>query len=211
MYYFDPFLDNGKKDGKYEVIYSATDNNGQSATLRFEIAIGNVYVPVIHLLNGESYLASYNKNTLFGFVDFTAKGWIFEKVNDDFALAEIDLSDKVIVTLTAPNGSQMLRFEGKSATNNPESQTKIILDRLGEYKITYTVTDDAGNEGTLNFTFKVKETPENNNPPVNDLPPSGELPSLERVPSLPGCLSSSSLFFLLATLGALIAIRKRYI
>ena len=155
-YKFKPFLDNNKKDGQYEITYSAVDNNGQSATLKFTIAIGDIYVPVITLsTNGKTYAPKYNKNANFRFFDFKAEDQTYEK--DTLAPITVDLSEKVVITLTAPDGSQPLRFENRRKGYTPDNQDTIKLDKAGEYKIAYTVTDTAGNEGTLTYTFKVEE------------------------------------------------------
>ena len=168
MYYFDPFPNNSKKDGKYEITYKVVDNNGKQATARFIIEIGDVYVPVITLSGGGEY-KDYKKNANFRFLDFYCEDLYYEKTDGKFELVT-DKSDtlqgKVVITLTAPDGVQAHKFENQRSNYKPKNQDTVKLDKVGEYKVTYSVTDNAGNEGTLNFTFKVTE--KNKAVPINN-------------------------------------------
>lgn len=135
--------------GTYQVTYDATDNKGNVAdqVVRVVRVIGSdLSAPTILvgdengvLENGSTYYIELDQNAAFTPFDYLA----YDNV-DGF------LTDNVTIA---------------GADELADALTNIGPEDIGEYPITYTVTDDAGNTTTVTVTVFVQDT----TPPVFDV------------------------------------------
>jgi large repetitive protein len=178
---FTPFGTNFR--GEYKIVYSATDNNGNSATSKtITISVGDTEKPSIYLTQtledilskgfilGENDTLEINpkakikeNTTDYSDVDLYVSdnlGFAYKKANDGTATKDIDDSDDLLVTvnfyITDPNGSTLSK-----ETDTESSKTTYKFTTAGTYTITFYVTDVAGNRSqnvTRKFVVKAKTT-----------------------------------------------------
>ena len=128
-------------EGTYEVIYKAVDNAGNETTKSYTIIVGDKTGPEIEFDEAKFLPTTMKLGSVFSF-DMS------EANVHDAVDATIDYKD-VIVKLTDPDGT-------KVGDNDPANYAySFNMDKVGTYKITYTVTDSKNNKTTLSQSIEV--------------------------------------------------------
>ena len=137
------------KDGTYTVTYSATDLAGNVITEVRSVRVGDTAAPVLTVGNTTANKPSNKKLNATITLDLTA---ITIEDNKDVEILTTSLTttgqNKFNVTLTAPDGSTV-----SQVTSGTYSYK---LTQAGEYTLTYTVRDEAGNSKVESHVFQVK-------------------------------------------------------
>ncbi len=131
-----------ESEGTYEVVYRAVDAAGNETTRTFNITVGDKTGPVIEFDNEDVFLPTT------------------KKLNDvlAFDLSEVKVSDAVdgsityrdvVVRLTDPDGTRV------SDLDAGEYSYSFNLDKVGTYRLTYTVTDENNNTTTVSQSIEV--------------------------------------------------------
>ena len=131
--------------------------DGQANAVEIEaiytIEIGDVFDPVITLKDGKTYNDTYKQNDMFKFLDYDATDDMYDITDDDkLVLINVNVRDRVKVTLTEPDGTINYEFLG---SKTPDTLDAYELDKVGAYIVTYAVADAAGNETVLMYWFVV--------------------------------------------------------
>lgn len=163
--------------GEYKIVYSATDNNGNSATSKtITISVGDSEKPNIYLT--QAFEDVLSKGFILGKSDtleINPKAKIKENTTD---YSDVDLyvsdnlgfvykedgsidksADKTVTVnfyITDPSGSTLTK-----ETNTESSKTTYKFTTAGTYTITFYITDAAGNRSqnvTRKFVVKAKTT-----------------------------------------------------
>lgn len=131
-------------EGKYNVKVTATDQGGLSSTWTKAFIIDKTAPDVTTQLNGSNYTASNSYNTT------VTTGVVVNDTNED--------PSDVVVTMLRD------KPEGGQETINKTGKGPFTVSDDGFYKVTYVVTDKAGNKTTKEIGFTVDNTA-----PVNNL------------------------------------------
>lgn len=138
----------GEYDGVYTVTYTATYADASPVTATYTINVGDVTGP------------------LFTYTTGTAAEGSTHKVGDTFEFGKLEVTGETstsnfTITKKLMNPS---REEVSGATvsgsydsyrNKVNNDTAIKLDKVGEYRVVYTVTDASGNETVMDYKFTV--------------------------------------------------------
>ncbi|MBO5609179.1 MAG: Ig-like domain repeat protein [Eubacterium sp.] len=135
---------NASSGGKYNVRVKATDDGGLTNTWDKPFIIDKAAPDVTTQLNGSTYTASNSYNTT------VTTGVVVKDENEDEA--------DVVVTM------EREKPEGGSETISKTGKGPFTVSDDGFYKVTYVVTDKAGNKTTKEIGFTVDNTA-----PVNNL------------------------------------------
>ncbi len=138
-------------DGKYTVEYSATDYAGNTITQTYTINVGDVQRPTLTIKNEPVTTAKLKNGSYSLKVDASSSNiTITDKVNGTDKV--LDNEDYLSVTVTNSSGT----------TINADEDTNYVftLTEAGEYTITITASDEAGN--TKIETYKLDLSAEDN-------------------------------------------------
>ncbi len=135
---------NATSEGKYNIKVTATDKAGLSTTWTQAFTIDKTEPDVTTQLNGSNYTASNSYNTT------VTTGVVVNDTNED--------PSDVVVTMLRD------KPEGGQETINKTGKGPFTVSDDGFYKVTYVVTDKAGNKTTKEIGFTVDNTA-----PVNNL------------------------------------------
>ena len=133
-------------NGKYTVEYSATDNAGNVITQTYTINVGDVVRPTLTIKNEPATTAKL-KNGSYSLKIDTADISIVDDVD-----GELSVDDYLSVTVTNSSGTAIEADEDTSYV--------FTLTEAGEYTITITAEDKAGN--TRTETYKLDLSAEDN-------------------------------------------------
>ena len=133
-------------NGKYTVEYSATDNAGNVITQTYTINVGDVVRPTLTIENEPATTAKL-KNGSYSLKIDTSKISIVDDVD-----GELSVDDYLSVTVTNSSGTAIEADEDTSYV--------FTLTEAGEYTITITAEDKAGN--TRTETYKLDLSAEDN-------------------------------------------------
>ena len=135
------------KDGSYTVTYSATDLAGNTVNDVKTVKVGDTAAPTLTI--GNTTVNKPGNKKINSTITLDLSTITIADIKD----GEIELDDttstgnsKFVVTLTGPNG----------ATINPAADTHTYtLSQSGEYTLTYTARDEAGNTKVVSHVFQV--------------------------------------------------------
>ncbi len=139
----------------YTVTYTVYDNSTarNSTIVTRTIRVGDLVEPTIIL--PDNYVSTTVK--LDTTLRFDTKGISVTDTNGEGQSVTID-SSKVVITIEGPNGD----LENVHADDDGEVINDGIfefdIDTAGEYTVTISVEDEAGNEGTIKRTFTVNDS-----------------------------------------------------
>ena len=139
----------------YTVTYTVYDNSTarNSTIVTRTIRVGDLVEPTIIL--PDNYVPTTVK--LDTTLRFDTKGISVTDTNGEGQSVTID-SSKVVITIEGPNGD----LENVHADDDGEVINDGIfefdIDTAGEYTVTISVEDEAGNEGTITRTFTVNDS-----------------------------------------------------
>ena len=111
------------KLGVYKVIYTVKDSSGNEAQATRVVEIVDTTKPVIKVVSPNKYQIGLGE-------EYQEKGYSATDSHDG------NITDKVVITY---------QFQAKGS-NNWESKTVMDTNKLGVYKVIYTVKDSSGNE-----------------------------------------------------------------
>jgi hypothetical protein len=136
------------KDGSYTVTYSATDLAGNVTTLVRTVRVGDTASPVLTIGNttaNKPQNQDLNATITLDLTEIT----ITDNKDGDITTTDITTTglNKFTVTLTAPDGTTVNHI-----TDQPYSYK---LTQSGEYTLSYTVRDEAGNTKLETHVFQV--------------------------------------------------------
>ena len=140
-------------NGTVTISYTVYDNNGNSSTAEYVIRAGDNTNPVIRITAedesdfiGTTYsLSDFDATDGLFIVDLTQLTW-----SDDKTLKE-DL------TVTYEFVNDDTSDEPIEAEVENENQLAYLIEEVGNYTFTITVTDEAGNATSREFSFEVTE------------------------------------------------------
>ena len=129
------------KDGVYTVTYTATYKNATPATATYSISVGDVFAPVFTTEGGTDTNGTKQEGDTFSFAKLVL---VEEESNSGLTITkEIYDPSGEIMSGSTVSGS----FSGYADKGNNGSEIK--LNKVGDYKIVYTVKDAVGNEYKL--------------------------------------------------------------
>jgi hypothetical protein len=136
------------KDGSYTVTYSATDLAGNVTTDTRTVKVGDTAAPVLTIGNTEANKPGNKKINSTITLDLDAIEIEDNKDGEILKTHTTSTGDKKFnVVLKAPDGSTVSEVAEGSYSYN--------LSQAGDYTLTYTVRDDAGNERVESTVFQV--------------------------------------------------------
>ncbi len=129
-------------DGKYTVIYSATDRAGNTQTESYTIAVGDVIKPTLTIEAGsEPTTKATLKNGKYSLKVDASKIKIVDK--------EETLSNDSYLTVVVKNAS------GETIEADEDTKYVFTLSEAGKYTVTITAKDKASNETVKTYTVDV--------------------------------------------------------
>lgn len=136
------------EDGVYTISYIATLNNRVVTSDEYTIKVGDVVAPNIDVAVG-----SINGTRVTGTT-------VSANVGDTFDFASITVNEpstgfSYTKELIDPNNSVIATLTSRTLANNGSSYT---LGIAGQYRVVYTVTDDAGNPTVVKYTIVVSSS-----------------------------------------------------
>ena len=136
------------EDGVYTISYTATLNNRVVTSDEYAIKVGDVVAPNIDVAVG-----SINGTRVTGTT-------VSANVGDTFDFASITVNEpstgfSYTKELIDPNNSVIATLTSRTLANNGSSYT---LGIAGQYRVEYTVTDDAGNSTVVKYTIVVSSS-----------------------------------------------------
>ncbi|HAJ77865.1 MAG TPA: hypothetical protein DCO89_02210, partial [Clostridiales bacterium] len=136
-------------NGIYTVTYKAVDLAGNSATKTFEIKVGDVTAPTI-IVDGENMPSSYMIGDTIA-IDLSKVSTVDDVDGATQGKDAVDNS-RLTITLKKPDGTEV------SWTKESDIWS-YSFDTAGNYTLTYSATDKAGNTGDdVVYNFEVKST-----------------------------------------------------
>ena len=143
------FTFNFEKDGKYKVVYTAVDLADNTTTEEYVIAVGDVVAPVIELDPSNKVI---NKKFKIGEkLTLNINGIKVTDDGEEYDVAEeADKSDGLVtITIKSPDGN----VTQLKSTNDYSYE----FTTAGTYTLTYSATDEAGNDmDPVSYTFEVE-------------------------------------------------------
>ncbi len=128
--------------GEYTIRFEATDEAGNTVSKDLTIRLGDCDKPELKFASGYSIPATAEKGEFvldLGKLEFEDNETSVEK-----------LKDSLTVTMVKPDGVTTVRNNGTDGVNY-----KWNLDETGDYTLTLTVKDDAGNTTTVKKTINI--------------------------------------------------------
>ena len=139
----------------YTVTYTVYDNSTarNSTVVTRTIRVGDLVEPTIIL--PDNYVPTTVK--LDTTLRFDTKGISVTDTNGEGQSVTID-SSKVVITIEGPNGDlENVHVDDDGEVIN-DGIFEFDIDTAGEYTVTISVEDEAGNEGTIKRTFTVNDS-----------------------------------------------------
>ena len=139
----------------YTVTYTVYDNSTarNSTIVTRTIRVGDLVEPTIIL--PDNYVSTTVK--LDTTLRFDTKGISVTDTNGEGQSVTID-SSKVVITIEGPNGDlENVHVDDDGEVIN-DGIFEFDIDTAGEYTVTISVEDEAGNEGTITRTFTVNDS-----------------------------------------------------
>ncbi len=139
----------------YTVTYTVYDNSTarNSTVVTRTIRVGDLVEPTIIL--PDNYVSTTVK--LDTTLRFDTKGISVTDTNGEGQSVTID-SSKVVITIEGPNGDlENVHVDDDGEVIN-DGIFEFDIDTAGEYTVTISVEDEAGNEGTIKRTFTVNDS-----------------------------------------------------
>ena len=139
----------------YTVTYTVYDNSTarNSTVVTRTIRVGDLVEPTIILPDNYAPTTVKLDTTL----RFDTKGISVTDTNGEGQSVTID-SSKVVITIEGPNGDlENVHVDGDGEVIN-DGIFEFDIDTAGEYTVTISVEDEAGNEGTITRTFTVNDS-----------------------------------------------------
>lgn len=128
-------------NGTYTVTYTAVDKAGLKTEKEYTVKVGDVTSPTITISD-----ATHNKPSSKKVGDVLSLNLDSITVSDAVD-TELNTEDDLTVTVYDPSNNIISAIDGQEYSYNLTSQ--------GEYRIVYSVTDNAGNTETYTHTFQV--------------------------------------------------------
>lgn len=138
----------GEYDGAYTVTYTATYADASPVTATYTINVGDVTGPLFTYTAGTAAAGSTHKvGATFEFGKLEVTG---ESSTSNFTITKklMDPSREEVTGATVTGSYD-------SYKNKVNNDTTIKLDKVGEYRVVYTVTDASGNETVMDYKFTV--------------------------------------------------------
>lgn len=126
------------KDGAYTVTYTGTYKNASPATATYTINVGDVFAPVFTTKSGTNTTGTKKEGDTFEFATIVLEEG--EESTGVTITKEIYDPSGEIMSSSTVNGS----YSGYADKKNNGSEIK--LNKVGDYKIVYTVKDAVGND-----------------------------------------------------------------
>lgn len=145
------------ENGTYTVTYTVKAGN-DSSTFTYTIKVGDVVAPTFSLTDKDGNAASHEATVKSGY----KFSYLYVKAEDNKSeAANLTYTKKVV----GPDGKEVgSTISGKGTTyanRTAPTSGEFTLDASGKYTVTYTVTDEAGNESKQEFEITVTNSTSN--------------------------------------------------
>ncbi len=145
------------ENGSYTVTYTVKAGN-DSSTFTYTIKVGDVVAPTFSLVDAEGNAASHETTVKSG---YTFNFYKVTATDNKSEAANLTYTKKVV----GPDGKEVgSTISGKGtayADKTAPTSGSFTLDASGKYTVTYTVTDEAGNESKQEFEITVTTSTSN--------------------------------------------------
>lgn len=137
------------KDGEYTITYTVCDNAGNTNKQTFTVKVGDLEAPELEV-SDDVIKSSYKLDDEIT-IDLTDDSKNYFEVSDlvDTAISKENIKVKLTV-----NGTEVKNAETENG------KYKFVLADAGDYELTFTVKDSAGNESEVVKTFSIAEKAE---------------------------------------------------